>query len=120
MTDAEFADCAELLKTLRPQLKTMTTGANDTETLFGSGEVDEAVRLGQTLRRHMHDDPGSESLVTVLTNLVGALIQQGHPDGGRAGPWLSTATSLTGSDAHTELRLTLAVQQGLVTDRQPP
>ena len=40
MTDAEFAACAELLKTLRPQLKTMTTGANDTETLFGSGEVD--------------------------------------------------------------------------------
>ena len=48
-----------------------------------AGEVDEAVRLGQALRRHMNDDPGSASLVTVLTNLVGALIEQGHPDEAR-------------------------------------
>ncbi len=40
MTDAEFAATAELLKTLRPQIKTMTTGTSDAETLFGSGEVD--------------------------------------------------------------------------------
>ena len=40
LTDAEFTACAELLKTLRPQIKAMTTGNNDTQTLFGSGEVD--------------------------------------------------------------------------------
>lgn len=48
-----------------------------------AGEVDEAVRLGHGLRRLMQDDPGSESLVTVLTNLAGALIEQGHPDEAR-------------------------------------
>ncbi len=40
MTDAEFAATAELLKSLRPQIKAMTTGMNDAETLYGSGEVD--------------------------------------------------------------------------------
>jgi tetratricopeptide (TPR) repeat protein len=44
-----------------------------------AGQVDSAVELGQTLRAQLHDDPGSESLVTVLTNLLGALIEQGSP-----------------------------------------
>jgi spermidine/putrescine transport system substrate-binding protein len=40
MTDAEFDAVKELLKTLRPQVKAMTTGNNDTQALFSSGEVD--------------------------------------------------------------------------------
>jgi tetratricopeptide (TPR) repeat protein len=43
-----------------------------------AGQVGEAVRLGQILREKMQDDPGTESLVTVLTNLVGALVEQGR------------------------------------------
>lgn len=40
MTDAEFEATAALLRTLRPQIKAMTTGQNDAETLYGAGEVD--------------------------------------------------------------------------------
>jgi spermidine/putrescine transport system substrate-binding protein len=43
MTDPEFDAVKELLKTLRPQVKAMTTGNNDTQTLFSSGEVDVGV-----------------------------------------------------------------------------
>ena len=40
LTDAEYQKVTDLLKTLRPQVKAMTTGNNDTQTLFSSGEVD--------------------------------------------------------------------------------
>lgn len=40
MTDAELQSVTDLLKTLRPQVKAMTTGNNDTQALFSSGEVD--------------------------------------------------------------------------------
>jgi tetratricopeptide (TPR) repeat protein len=49
-----------------------------------AGRADEAVRLGQALREHLHDDVGSECLVTVLSNLLGALIEQGQPEAARA------------------------------------
>lgn len=43
-----------------------------------AGRLEEAVRLGQTLRERMRDDEGSETLATVLANLLGALIEQGR------------------------------------------
>jgi tetratricopeptide (TPR) repeat protein len=49
-----------------------------------AGDVDEAVRLGETLREQMCDDDGSETLATVLANLLGALIEQGRHEAARA------------------------------------
>jgi len=40
LTEEEFAAVTELLRTLRPQVKAMTTGNNDTQSLYSSGEVD--------------------------------------------------------------------------------
>ncbi|MGB8414923.1 extracellular solute-binding protein [Paraburkholderia sp.] len=40
MTDREFDKVTELLRSLRPQVKAITSGNNDTQTLFASGEVD--------------------------------------------------------------------------------
>jgi len=48
-----------------------------------AGDVDQAVRLGQALRERMHDDEGSETLVTVLSNLIGALVEQGSHEAAR-------------------------------------
>ena len=40
LTNADFEKCANLLRTLRPQVKTLLKGANDTEALFVSGDLD--------------------------------------------------------------------------------
>ena len=40
LTDADFDKCADLLRRLRPQVKTLLKGANDTESLFTSGDLD--------------------------------------------------------------------------------
>jgi tetratricopeptide (TPR) repeat protein len=48
-----------------------------------AGDVDEAVRLGESLREQMRDDEGSETLATVLANLLGALIEQGRHEAAR-------------------------------------
>ena len=48
-----------------------------------AGRVDEAVRLGEALREQMRDDEGSETLATALTNLLGALIEQGRHETAR-------------------------------------
>lgn len=40
LTDADFDKCADLLRRLRPQVKTLLKGANDTEALFTSGDLD--------------------------------------------------------------------------------
>jgi predicted ATPase/DNA-binding winged helix-turn-helix (wHTH) protein len=48
------------------------------------GQVDEAVRLGEMLLEQMADDQGSETLLTVMMNLVGALVEQGQPERARS------------------------------------
>ena len=48
-----------------------------------AGRVDEAVRLGESLREQMRDDESSETLATALANLLGALIEQGRHDAAR-------------------------------------
>lgn len=40
LTEEEFSAVTELLRTLRPQVKAMTTGNNDTQSLYSAGEVD--------------------------------------------------------------------------------
>jgi tetratricopeptide (TPR) repeat protein len=48
-----------------------------------AGRVDEAVRLGESLREHLRGDESSEALATVLANLLGALIEQGRHEAAR-------------------------------------
>ena len=39
LTDAEFDACAELLRKLRPQVKTIARGFNDAETIYAAGDA---------------------------------------------------------------------------------
>jgi predicted ATPase/DNA-binding winged helix-turn-helix (wHTH) protein len=48
-----------------------------------AGHVDEAVRLGESLREQMRDNESSETLATVLANLLGALIERGRHEAAR-------------------------------------
>ena len=48
-----------------------------------AGHVDEAVLRSESLREQMRDDEGTETLATLLSNLMGALIEQGRHEAAR-------------------------------------
>ena len=56
LTEAEFQTVTELLRTLRPQVKAMTTGNNDTQSLYSSGEVDVGICMNPPIVANLQKD----------------------------------------------------------------
>jgi hypothetical protein len=52
------------------------TLANLADLERAAGHVDEAIRLGESLRERMRDDEPSRNLATMLCNLLGALVER--------------------------------------------
>jgi predicted ATPase/DNA-binding winged helix-turn-helix (wHTH) protein len=78
-----YIEALEVCRRANYELGVRKVLLNQADLERAAGHVDEAVRLGQAVRELLHDDQGSDTLVTVMSNLFGALIEQGNHEAAR-------------------------------------